>query len=155
MVYIKKYLIKKIWLLVYILQSLKTSLIIELSIVNLLIPTNVFAIDLKAENVGESMCVLNWTAVGDDNMVGQAAVYDLRISNEPITESNFYSSIRVLNTPTPSVAGTKEYFLITLNAGEYYVCIKVGDEVPNWSTISNVLKLVVGVLPPNSILWDQ
>uniref|UniRef100_A0A6M3LVC3 Fibronectin type-III domain-containing protein n=1 Tax=viral metagenome TaxID=1070528 RepID=A0A6M3LVC3_9ZZZZ len=107
------------------------------------------------EKIGEGSYALGWTAVGDDGDSGTAAEYDLRISNGPITEDNFYVATRVLNTPIPSIAGTKEHLLMELNTGEYYLCIKVGDEIPNWSPVSNVFKLVVGVFPPINVLWNQ
>ncbi|MDD5688217.1 MAG: discoidin domain-containing protein [Elusimicrobia bacterium] len=86
---------------------------------------------------------LNWTSVGDDNNIGTASVYDIRYATFSITGSN-WDSVGVTQCsgePTPLVAGNNQSYTVQgLNAGiTYYFAMKVGDEVPNWSGISNVV----------------
>jgi hypothetical protein len=95
---------------------------------------------------------LQWTAVGDDGSEGEASGYDIRYSEFPITEANFESlrplwSDRVMNgyagssLPTPLPAGAEERFeLGCLKANTtHYVAMKAGDELHNFSPLSNVI----------------
>ncbi len=89
---------------------------------------------------------LHWTAPGDDGLVGQAALYDLRYSTAPITASNFGAAEHVLGLPPPRPPGNTETFsLAGLIAGQkYYFAIKTADEALNWSAISNISTGVAG-----------
>jgi len=83
---------------------------------------------------------LTWIATGDDGSTGKATTYDLRYSQSPITSANFSGATQVTNEPAPKTGGQSESFAVTgLTAGTtYYFALKVADEVPNWSGISNV-----------------
>ena len=100
---------------------------------------------------------LTWTAVGDDDNTGQAASYDLRYSTSLITGSNWGSAVQVSGEPPPQPAGQTDSFTVTgLSAGTtYYFALKVGDEVPNWSSLSNVpsgrTRPSVDITPPAGI----
>ncbi|MDD5688241.1 MAG: discoidin domain-containing protein [Elusimicrobia bacterium] len=85
--------------------------------------------------------VLSWTSVGDDGNIGTASVYDIRYSNVNITDSNWATAIQCSGEPTPSVAGSNQSYTVQgLSAGiTYYFGMKVGDEIPNWSGISNIV----------------
>ena len=91
---------------------------------------------------------LAWTAPGDDGNSGTADAYDLRYSTASITDGNFSSAIPVAGVPAPKAAGAAESFTVTgLPTGVvYYFAIKTRDEVPFWSTLSNVAsaKAVLG-----------
>jgi hypothetical protein len=95
---------------------------------------------LAVTSTAQTSAALSWTAVGDDGAVGTASYYDLRYSTAVITAGNWASASRASGEPVPHVAGTSETFTVTgLTAGTtYYFALKVGDEVPNWSTLSNV-----------------
>jgi hypothetical protein len=82
---------------------------------------------------------LAWTATGDDDNAGTARTYDLRYSTAPIDEANFAAAAPVAGVPAPKVAGSAETFTVTgLNPGtRFYFALKVADERPNWSEISN------------------
>jgi len=111
--------------------------------------------DNNTDSAGIGSYPLSWTASGDDGYEGTASQYDIRISTIPITPDNFYQATKVPNAPLPKLAGTKEHFMLTLQSGEYYVAAKVADEVPNWSTLSNVPKLKIGVYPPIGLSWEK
>lgn len=84
---------------------------------------------------------LTWTATGDDGNTGTAQAYDIRYSDEPITEENFAQATPAGGEPVPSEAGTQEEFLLSGLDPEstYYVAMKVLDNVGNASPLSNVV----------------
>ncbi|MEE4311936.1 MAG: GDSL-type esterase/lipase family protein, partial [candidate division KSB1 bacterium] len=82
---------------------------------------------------------LKWTAPGDDDMDGTATGYDIRYSEELITETNFYDADQVSSPPIPATAGTQEIFVVTglQAATTYFFAVKAYDDVPNFALISN------------------
>ena len=112
---------------------------------------------LSAGSATETAITLTWTATGDDGTTGTAASYDIRYSTNQITGSNFASATQCSNIPTPAAVGTQETLLVSnLNANTlYYFAIKVADEIPNTSAISNVVNKqtlqTVDILPPAQI----
>ncbi len=96
--------------------------------------------DLEINNIGETNLWLNWTASGDDDMEGTAQRYDLRYSKNPITAANFANATAINTVPAPKQAGSFEGMEIEdLESNtRYYFAIKVIDEVPNTSAISNI-----------------
>ncbi len=95
--------------------------------------------DLAVVETTETTINLTWTAPGDDGNQGTATVYDLRILETTINSTNWDIATEILSLPKPKPAGEQERFLVTgLDQGTtYYFAIKAGDEVPNWSPISN------------------
>jgi len=83
---------------------------------------------------------LTWTAVGDDGAGGVASFYDLRYATAPITPATWDAATRVSGEPTPKPAGQGESFTVGGLEPEttYYFALRTGDEVPNWSELSNV-----------------
>lgn len=96
--------------------------------------------DLVALNPTGTTILLNWTATGDDGNSGTASYYDIRYSTQQIDQGNWDNAILVVNEPTPQPSGSQESFLITglSQSEQYYFAIMVGDEVFNWSGLSNV-----------------
>lgn len=110
-----------------------------LAVVSFLVPAT--AVPVKVMALASSNSVtLTWTAPGDNNDVGLADQYDIRYSTAPITAENFALATAVPNPPQPSIAGSAETFEVTgLNPDTlYYFALKTADEVPNWSSISNL-----------------
>ncbi|MDD5688216.1 MAG: discoidin domain-containing protein [Elusimicrobia bacterium] len=100
------------------------------------------AINTLATGVATSNSVtLSWTTVGDDGNIGTASVYDIRYANVSINESNWATATQCSGVPAPLVAGTNQSYTVQgLSSGiTYYFAMKVGDEVSNWSGISNVV----------------
>ena len=83
---------------------------------------------------------LTWTATGDDGASGTANSYDLRYSENQITENSWQTTEVATNEPSPSAAGSSEAMTISgLTTGQtYYFAIKSQDEVLNISALSNV-----------------
>ena len=102
---------------------------------------------IQAQDTSGAVITLRWTAPGDDGFVGQASVYDLRISLNPITEENWESAIQLPGEPSPGSSGTTDSLAIENLQQEttYYVAMKTGDEVPNWSPLSNNAVITVPV----------
>jgi phosphodiesterase/alkaline phosphatase D-like protein len=117
-------------------------------------PANVTT--LAAASAGSNSVLLTWTSVGDDGTTGTATQYDIRFSTAPITAANFSSAPSASNPPVPKVTGQAESFLVSgLAPGTtYYFAMKVADEVPNWSGLSNVPSAATAspdVIPPDPI----
>ncbi|MHC5081517.1 MAG: hypothetical protein ACYTHN_21145, partial [Planctomycetota bacterium] len=84
---------------------------------------------------------ITWTAPGDDGNTGSAAAYVVKVSATAIDGSNFDSVPPFTQSWTPLAPGSTEaYTLDNLTPGQlYFVALKVLDEVPNSSAISNVV----------------
>lgn len=114
-------------------------------------------VDLRTGDLHHNSVELLWTASGDDGTEGVAALYDMRFYSSPINEGNWSGTFRVAGEPAPSRAGTGERFILHNLQGRtrYYVALKVGDEVPNWSPLSNLLDITTpeppDVVPPATI----
>ncbi len=97
--------------------------------------------NLSVTQTTQNTVTLSWTASGDDAASGTAASYDLRYSTAAITEANWAGATQATGEPTPLVAGTTQTLTISGLTMEtkYYFAIKVSDEVPNVSALSNVV----------------
>ena len=98
---------------------------------------------------GWNSVTVRWTTPGDDGLLGTAAQFDLRYSTSPITSANFNSATRWATTPAPTAPGTTQSVMVTglTPSTTYYFAIKTGDDVPNWSGISNVLSVTTASAP--------
>jgi phosphodiesterase/alkaline phosphatase D-like protein len=107
---------------------------------------------VKAADVTTTTVKLSWTATGDDSLTGRATSYDLRYSTAPITAANFSAATRFAATPLPAVSGARDSVVVTgLNpTTTYYFALKIADEVPNWSGLSNVATATT-LAPPDTI----
>jgi phosphodiesterase/alkaline phosphatase D-like protein len=108
--------------------------------------------DLAATAVDANWLTLTWTASGDDDHSGTATTHDVRYSTSPITDdASFAAAMPLTGVPAPKSAGTAQTFLVTDLTGSttYWFAMKVADEMPNWSGLSNVLQ--VTTLPPDVI----
>lgn len=102
--------------------------------------------DLVVTSSSLHSIILSWTAPADGSRA--ASAYDLRISNQPITEANFYSAEMVTGLTGPKAPGATETFAVpNLNAGMlYYFAINSRDYHGNTSLISNLAE--ASTLPP-------
>ncbi len=104
--------------------------------------------DLELLYQTDSSVTLSWTAVGDDSSSGQASLYDLRYYNNPINENNYELTIPIGDVPAPGAAGVVETVTVSVpTTTQQYIALKVGDETPNWSPLSNVIM----TLPPDTV----
>ena len=99
---------------------------------------------------------LRWTAVGDDGTTGTANSYDIKYATYNITSSNFTNATSCIGEPTPTVSGTNQIFLVNgLSASTmYYFAMKVSDEYPNSSVLSNVASVQTAIPPDTTAPAD-
>jgi len=88
--------------------------------------------------------IRTWTATGDDGLIGQASQYDGRVAMTEDSLINYWNSctqwLGAGKTPLPSGELESYTFTLSVEVGNtYYFAIKVADEVPNWSLISNIV----------------
>lgn len=97
--------------------------------------TNLFPIFITSNSV-----TLRWSAPGDDDLLGTAASYDLRISTDPIDETNWATAMPIPNVPAPDAPGTGQFFTVgdLLPGMIYFFAIKTTDDTNNISPLSNV-----------------
>lgn len=113
------------------------------------------AAGLQANVATPTSVTLTWTAPGDDSLTGQAAAYDIRYSLATITAANWASATQVTGETAPKVAGSAESFDVTglTSNTTYFFALKAGDEIPNWSVMSNVIQksTLQETTPPSAI----
>ncbi|HYM81886.1 MAG TPA: FlgD immunoglobulin-like domain containing protein [Candidatus Limnocylindria bacterium] len=85
---------------------------------------------------------LVWTAPGDDGTVGTATLYQLRVSLQPIDDTNWDQASSVPGLPAPLPAGTRQNVVVSsLTRGTtYWFAIKTQDDNGNWSGLSNLIR---------------
>lgn len=108
-------------------------------ITTLVLPVASWA-SLDAPAASPNSVTLSWSAPGDDASTGTASQYDIRYSLSTITDGNWDAATQIAGEPAPSAAGSAEQFDVSGLAPNttYYFAIKTADEVPNWSTLSNI-----------------
>ncbi|MCI0372062.1 MAG: FG-GAP-like repeat-containing protein, partial [candidate division NC10 bacterium] len=108
--------------------------------------------DLNASNASNVSLDLTWTAPGDDGGTGQAGSYDVRYSTSTITLANWGSATPVPGVPAPAPrpAGSGESFTVggLIPKTTYYFALRTLDEVPNFSPLSNVVRVMTKKQPP-------
>jgi hypothetical protein len=104
--------------------------------------------DLSATPTSSATVLLQWTASGDDGSSGTASQYDVRVAAASIrTEAAFAAASPLTGEPAPHVAGTLESFSVgSLSADTpYHFAMKVRDEAPNLSGLSNSASAVTAL----------
>lgn len=102
---------------------------------------------------------LSWTAPGNDGHIGAAERYDIRYSEQMITEGNWDQALPLPVIPAPLPAGALQQAAIHgLQANTaYYFAMKAYDDwqwdEPNLSALSNVAVVTTGedTIPPAPI----
>jgi len=95
--------------------------------------------DLSVEGIDDGTFRLTWSAPGDDGLLGNASVYDIRYSTSPISEQNWASAMQVDGESAPRPVGSPDTMVVSgleIHTN-YFFALKTGDEVPNWSAVSN------------------
>lgn len=98
--------------------------------------------DLAVTGTSISSITVRWTARGDDYDTGLAAAYDLRWSHDPIIDlATFQAATQVTGVPAPAMPGMMEQVVISGLTSDtpHYVALRIADEIPNLSGISNVI----------------
>jgi hypothetical protein len=114
--------------------------------------------DLFASAIDETSIRLYWTSPGDDGYEGRAVRYHVRLSDSPITETNWETCSEIGGVPPPFIAGNIEAFRVRglLTNTTYYFALKTADERGNLSSISNVAEATTdeqGDNGPDNVGW--
>jgi hypothetical protein len=101
-------------------------------------------VSLAVGAVTHNSAELAWVAPGDDGLSGHASQYDIRYAHYAITDTSWEEAVCCENEPNPGVAGTDELFTVSglSDFTQYSFAMKVADEIPNWSGLSNVAPAV-------------
>ena len=95
--------------------------------------------DLRASETKPSTVKVTWTATGDDGSVGQAASYDLRMSEQPITNTAAFTAAERVAAPHPEIAGSQELVEVDVvpmgQERQVHFALQVQDNVGNRSEI--------------------
>ncbi len=98
--------------------------------------------DLHVAGLGATSITLGFTATGDDGHTGQAASYQVRVSDKPITENGDQGVSWDQATPmsglsAPGAAGSPEMLTLPVPTSEepktYFFAVKVADNMGNTS----------------------
>ncbi|MBU1897135.1 S8 family serine peptidase [Myxococcota bacterium] len=106
--------------------------------------------DLRLEAARVDGLTLAFTAVGDDGLDGQAARYDLRLSDAPITTLAAFEAAAPVPTPAPQPAGAVERVEIDglEGAHRYHLALIVEDDAGNRSPMATLSAETVDEIPP-------
>jgi len=87
---------------------------------------------------------LQWTAVGDDGIIGTATSYEFRMSTDSVALFNSFATATLIpNPPIPKVSGTAEMWspTVTVELGTtYFFAVVVIDDAGNRSLVSNIAR---------------
>lgn len=101
--------------------------------------------DLKVIEQTFTSATLEWTATGDDGMLGTARRYDIRRADSDITlrPNTWFEQTLVGGAPVPLLSGTKQRMTLSgFQPGERFsVALRVLDEAGNISDASNVVEV--------------
>ncbi|XP_030062590.1 calcium-activated chloride channel regulator 1 [Microcaecilia unicolor] len=113
--------------------------------------------DLEA-NIAENNIVLSWTAPGDNLDVGQAARYDIRMSENRLQLKDHFENATAINTSSlkPQPAGSSETFsftpdnLVLKNGTKIYFALRAFDSSNLPSGTSNTAMAAL-FIPPTPV----
>lgn len=114
-----------------------------LLVVGLLIVTGLFMGCTSTD--GDPVSVtrsFSYTATGDDGMLGQAAYAQIRMARTSDSLLNNWTACQIVSDTVPwqpGITDTLQVDFLIETGVVYYFGIKIGDEVPNWSDLSNVI----------------
>ncbi|UCH89524.1 MAG: fibronectin type III domain-containing protein [Thermoplasmata archaeon] len=117
--------------------------------------------DLKVVEATSNSIKVSWSAPADngtDASSGPVSNYDIRYSTSSINIGNWANAVRCDKEPVPASPGTTEEFNITEldSATLYYIALRSEDDIPNLSSLSNVVfNTTLGLFdikPPGKII---
>lgn len=122
-----------------------------------------FVIPIRRVHSQVASITLDWTAGGDDGVVGTATSYEMKWSatrpdttTVPNMDAWWANATNVSQMPTPLVSGTPQSKQVVgpfQTGATYYFVIRACDETPNCSPYSNVAsKFLPDTIPPARII---
>ncbi|MEW6282174.1 MAG: S8 family serine peptidase, partial [Candidatus Eremiobacterota bacterium] len=111
--------------------------------------------DFAAAETLASRVALRWTATGDDGWCGRASAYDLRMSQQPITDQAAFEAATPVATGAPGETGTIESASVSLvPSGQertVHFGLRVRDNVGNLSE----LRTLQVTVPAASVAFED
>lgn len=132
--------INKAKLLLFTLAIAGTAAAYAVSAVDDITPPSTIS-DLAPVSTHHDHADLQWTAPGDDGIIGTASFYDMRHRmSGPIDEVNFATSTAVAGEPSPHASGAIETFTVTglTPSTTYWFALRTTDDAGNTSALSNI-----------------
>jgi len=95
----------------------------------------------RAQGASPDSVTLQWSAPGDDGLLGLATLYHMKFSTSPINSGNWALANEVPGMPAPIAAGSKQTVLVRGLSRDttYYFAIRAEDDAGNLALISNVV----------------
>lgn len=116
-------------------------------------------VDLTPVTVLSSRVILSWTTPGDDNLSGQAQLYELRYSQyapQIDTLAWWDSAFQALQLPLPGIPGSLDSCAILglVPDNAYYFALVAFDELGNRSAISNIAACTTSIVSNFCLYYD-
>jgi hypothetical protein len=110
--------------------------------------------DLAATRATSRTIALTWTAPSENGPPGRASSYEIRYSQDVISEDDWDSAAPATGAPVPAQEGTQESFVVTGLEPQtfYYLAVRSEDRSGNLSSISNVIEAATNTDPQG--WWD-
>jgi len=110
--------------------------------------------DLAATRATSRTIAVTWTAPSENGPPGRASSYEIRYSQEMISEGDWDSAALAPGAPVPAQEGTQESFVVTGLEPQtfYYLAVRSEDRAGNLSAISNVIETATNTDPQG--WWD-
>lgn len=111
--------------------------------------------DLRPAQVGSNRVTLQWTATGDDGMLGRAFRYQVRVSDRPINDERDWNEAQLVASGAPGQAGSRESVTCLLppesQAQPRWFAVRTVDGVGNPSplAVTNV------VMPATTVAFQD
>jgi len=109
-------------------------------------PIGVENLDIPTKS-GQTL-VLMWMVPGEYPGEQPATSYDIRYSTSPVgsdTSAWWDAAVQCDGEPYPAPAGQIDSFMVTLDLTQtYYIAMKLLDDRPNYSEISNIVRFTCG-----------
>jgi len=110
--------------------------------------------DLFVLHSDDTTALIKWTAPSDDGLLGHAARYEYRVSQQPLTPQNWDNSMPSNGPIVPLDSGAVETFALhsLTPSTHYYTAFRSYDESGNRSALSNIVEFETTVTPRG--WWD-
>lgn len=97
----------------------------------------------------------SYTAPGDDDWTGQAAMVQIRVAFTADSLTNNWNACTIISEHTPPLGGVFDTVAVSFDVEtgvDYYIGAKAVDEADNWNNVSNIImRNYADVTPPANI----
>jgi ferredoxin len=128
-----------------------------LAIPDLIAPAPINDLIVLTNSINDNSFSLQWTATGDDDLLGNTVYYIIKIHESNIDDYNWDFLVEYPQNMIPAASGQIENLIIAdlAPATEYFAGIKAVDDAQNVSSLSNIASALTCEIPdtdpPSSI----